>query len=109
MSLSKKNLDKLNSFIKKNNLIKNNHPLKDNNENQHIDQFKRFSKVDNPNNIFYSIIDNSSDIKETAEVNSLLKNNEDEFPDINSNKDNSSNDLSIQDKLYDEFNYLLDE
>ena len=102
MALSKKNLDKLSTFITESNLVDNNNsckkPQKPNNS----------SKVEDPSKIFYSIIDNSNNINETTKENSLLKKSEDGFHNLNSRKNNYSDNLSIEDELYDEFNYLLD-
>ena len=103
MGLSKKNLDKLNTFIKKNNLIKNNNLEKNPYESNN------FLKTDDPSKIFYSIIDNSDDINETSKENPLLKKSEVSFQNINYKKTNYSNNLTIEEELYDEFNYLLDE
>ena len=103
MGLSKKNLDKLNTFIKKSNLVNNNNSVKDQPEHNNS------SKVDDPSKIFYSIIDNSDNIVETTRENPLLKNSEDSFHNLNSRKTNYSNNLSTEDELYDEFNYLLEE
>ena len=95
MSLSKKNNDKLNSYLK-NNVHKAN---------------KIQSTISDE--IFYSIIDNEIDIRERDTMKDILKKNE-----INSIKidpkahftDNiNHNQLSEEDLLYDEFNYLLDE
>lgn len=58
---------------------------------------------------FYSIIDNSDNINETSAANQLLKQSEDVFHNINSRKTNTSENLSTEEELYDEFNYLLDE
>ena len=102
MSLSKKNLGKLKNFIKENNLVNNNsskNPQKSHNS----------LKVDDPSKIFYSIIDNSNNINETSKENSLLKKSEDSIHNKNSRITNYSKNLSIEDELYDEFNYLLDE
>ena len=103
MGLSKRNLGKLNTFIKKNNLVCSN------NSNKNHQEPNIFSKVEDPSEIFYSIIDNSNDINETSEENLFLKKSEDSFHNINSRKNNCSNNLSIEEELYDEFNYLLDE
>ncbi len=103
MSLSKKNLGKLNTFIKKHNLVSNCNSLKKPQESP-----KDF-KVDDPSKIFYSIIDNSELLKDTLEENKLLKKSENNFYNINSTKNNYSKNLSIEDQLYDEFNYLLDD
>ena len=103
MCLSKRNLGKLNTFIKTNNLFNNNNSSKKPQETDND------PKVENPSEIFYSIIDNSDNLNETLKTNELLKNSEDSFQNINSRKTNSSNNLSIEEELYDEFNYLLDE
>ena len=103
MGLSKKNLDKLSTFITESNLVNNNNSCR--NQQEPIDS----SKVDDPSKIFYSIIDNSDNINETTKENPLLKKSEDIFYDLNSRKTSYSNNLSIEDELYDEFNYLLDE
>ena len=102
MSLSKENLGKLKTFIKDNNFV-NNSSAKNTQESNN------FLKVDDPSKIFYSIIDNSDNINETSIENPLLKKSEENFHNINSRKTNFSNNLSIEDELYDEFNYLLDE
>ena len=60
MGLSKKNLGKLNTFIKNNNLVSKNNPIKKPQE------FHNASKVEDPSKIFYSIIDNSDNINETC-------------------------------------------
>ena len=103
MGLSKKNLDKLNTFINKNNLVNNNIPNK---KSQGSDNLP---KVEVPSKIFYSIINNSDNINETSEENQLLKKSESMFHKINPRKNNYINNLSSEDELYDEFNYLLDE
>ena len=103
MGLSKRNLGKLNAFIKRNNLISNNNSTKNHQEPNN------FSKVEDPSEIFYSIIDNFKDINETSEENLFLKKSEDIFHNINSKKTYDSMNLSTEEELYDEFNYLLDE
>ena len=103
MGLSKRNLGKLNTFIKRNNLVSNNNSTKIHKESNN------FPKVKDPSEIFYSIIDNSKDINETSEENLFLKKSEDSFHNINSRKTNDSMNLSTEEELYDEFNYLLDE
>ena len=102
MSLSRKNLGKLKNFIKENNLV-NNNSSKNPQESHHS------LNIDDPSKIFYSIIDNSDNINETTKENPLLKKSEDSFHNLKSRKTNYSNNLSIEDELYDEFNYLLDE
>ena len=103
MGLSKKTLDKLSNFITESNLVYNNNSYKNQKESNNS------SNVDDPSKIFYSIIDNSENINETTKENPLLKKSEDSFHNLNSRKTNYSNNLSIEDELYDEFNYLLDE
>ncbi len=103
MGLSKKNLGKLNTFIKNNNLVSKNNSIEKPQESY------KASKVEDPSKIFYSIIDNSDNINETLDANQLLKNSEDVFHKINSRKTNTSENLSTEEELYDEFNYLLDE
>ena len=112
MSLSKKNLDKLNKFKKKKNL---------NNEskNINIDNYTNITNNDNlitnplnsedPNRIFYSLIDNSDSLEETSNVNNSLRKSELNQIKINPRKANFSNKLTTEEELYDEFNYLLDE
>ena len=103
MGLSKKNLGKLNTFIKNNNLVSNNNSI------EKLQESYKASKVEDPSKIFYSIIDNSDNINETSDANQLLKQSEDVFHNINSRKTNTSENLSTEEELYDEFNYLLDE
>ena len=103
MGLSKRNLGKLNTFVKKNNLVSNN------NSNKNHQEPNNSCKVEEPSKIFYSIIDNSNNINETLDSNHLLKKSEDSFHNINSKNTNTSENLSTEEELYDEFNYLLDE
>ena len=107
MSLSKKNLDKLN------NLLKNKKTFKDNKISRNIDKtnkpHKNLSKPEDPSQIFYSLIDNSKTLNETSDRNHLLRESEKDFFNINSKKTNSLKNLSSEDELYDEFNYLLEE
>ena len=110
MSLSKKNLDKLNKFKKNKNL---------NNERKNISDFTNIPKNDNlitnplnsedPNKIFYSLIDNSESLEETSNVNNSLRKSEINQINMNSKKDNFSMKLTTEEELYDQFNYLLDE
>ena len=103
MSLSKKDLGKLKNFIKENNFVNNNNSF------NNAQESNNYSDFDDPSEIFYSIIDNSDNINETSNENPSLKIFEDNFHNINAKKTNYSNNLSIEDELYDEFNYLLDE
>ena len=110
MSLSKKNLDKLNKFKKKKNL---------NNESKNINIYTNLTNNDNlitnplnsedPNKIFYSLIDNSESLEETSNINNFLRKSEINQINMNSKKDNFSKKLTTEEELYDEFNYLLDE
>ena len=102
MSLSKKNLSKLKNFIKENNVVSNISSINPQESNNHLN-------VDDLSKIFYSIIDNTDNINDTTNKNPLLKKIEEGFHNINSRKTNHSKNLSIEDELYDEFNYLLDE
>ena len=110
MSLSKKNLDKLNKFKKSKDL---------NSQSKNISNYTNISNNDNlisnplnsddPNKIFYSLIDNSESLEETSNVNNSLRKSELNQINMNSKKDNFSKKLTTEEELYDEFNYLLDE
>ena len=110
MSLSKKNLDKLNKFKKNKNL---------NNEDKHISNYTNIPNNDNlitnppnsedPNKIFYSLIDNSESLEETSNINNSLRESEINQINMNSKKDNICKKLTTEEELYDEFNYILDE
>ena len=110
MSLSKKNLDKLYKFKKNKNL---------NNECKNLSNYTNIPNNDNlitnplnsddPNKIFYSLIDNSESLEETSNVNNSLRESEINQINMNSKKDNFSKKLTAEEELYDEFNYLLDE
>ena len=110
MSLSKKNLDKLNKYKKNRNL--NNHS---NNISNHTKIFqkdnstKNILKSEDPNKIFYSLIDNSESLDDTSKVNQSLRKSELNKIKINSKKANSFKKLTNEEEMYDEFNYLLDE
>ena len=110
MSLSKKNLDKLNIYKKNKNLNYDsnnisNYAKKDNSDNLTKDSLK----LEDPNQIFYSLIDNSESLEETSNVNNSLRKREINQINMNSRKANFSNKLTTEEELYDEFNYLLDE
>ena len=104
MSLSKKNLDKLNKFKKKKNLNNESKNI-NNNDNLITNSFNS----EDPNKIFYSLIDNSESLEETTNVNKSLRKSELNKINMNSRKANFSNKLTSEEELYDEFNYLLDE
>ena len=110
MSLSKKNLDKLNKYKINQNLNNNrskasNYSEIDNNDNS----IKNPLKSEDPNKIFYSLIDNSQSLDETSNVNHSLRESELNQINMNSRKANFSKKLTTEEELYDEFNYLLDE
>ena len=109
MSLSKKNLDKLNNYIKNKNLLNKGNSLNINQTNKNHNNSQNDYKFDDPNEIFYSLIDNSETLSETSEIHHLLKKSEEDSKNINSIKKPPITQLSIEDELYDEFNYLLDE
>ncbi len=110
MSLSKKNLDKLNKLKKNKNL---------NNESNNISNYTNIPNNDNlitnplnsedPNKIFYSLIDNSESLEDTSIVNHSLRKSELNQINMNSKNDNYPKKLTTEEELYDEFNYLLDE
>ena len=110
MSLSKKNLDKLNKFKKKKNL---NHESKNTNNYTNLinndDLISNPLNSEDPNKIFYSLIDNSESLEDTANVNDSLRKSELNEINMNSRKANFSKQLTTEEELYDEFNYLLDE
>ena len=97
MSLSKKNLDKLNKFKKKKIL---------NNESKNINNYTNIINNDNlisnplisedPNKIFYSLIDNSESLEETSNVNNSLRKSEINQNNMNSKKDNFSKKLTTE-------------
>ena len=110
MSLSKKNLDKLNKYKKNKNL---------NNNTSNVSNYSKIDVNDNPtklplksedpNKIFYSLIDNSESLEETSNVNNSLRKSEINQINMNSRKANYSKKLTTEEELYDEFNYLLEE
>ena len=110
MSLSKKNLDKLNKFKNNKNLNNDtnnisNHAKIDNQDNS----TKNNLQLEDPNKIFYTLIDNSESLDETSNVNHSLRKSELNQINMNSRKANLSKKLTSEEELYDEFNYLLDE
>ena len=102
MSLSKKNLDKLNKYKKNRNL---------NNDSNNISNYSKIYKKDNstknilksedPNKIFYSLIDNSESLEETSNVNNSLRKSELNQININSRKANFPKKLPTEEELYD--------
>ena len=116
MALSKKNLDQLKSILNKENIIKHNIPDKSLiSDSKSLDKDQPI-EVNNPNQIFYSIIDNSEHLEDTALSNNKLKEIEEElikekkyYPLDNKIDSQKNYSMSEEDLLYDEFNYLLDE
>jgi len=90
-----------------------------NNESKNINNYKNITNNDNlitnplnsedPNKIFYSLIDNSECLEETSNINNSLRESEINQINMNSKKHNLSKKLTTEEELYDEFNYLLDE
>ena len=110
MSLSKKNLDKLNKYKKNKNLNNDrknisNYTKIDNNDNSNKIPFKS----EDPKKIFYSLIDNSESLEETSNVNHSLRKSELNQINMNPRKPNYSKRLTAEEELYDEFNYLLED
>ena len=116
MALSKKNLDQLKSILNKENTLNHNisdeSSISDSNSlnNDHL------IEVNDPNQIFYSIIDNSESLEDTLTGNNNLKKLEEKlikekryYPLDNKIDAQRNSRLSEEDLLYDEFNYLLDE
>ena len=116
MALSKKNLDQLKSILTKENTIKHNISDKSSISDSKSLKNNYQTEANDPNQIFYSIIDNSEHLEDTVLSNNKLKKIEEKlvkdkkyYPidkKINSQRNNQ---LSEEDLLYDEFNYLLDE
>ena len=116
MALSKKNLNQLKSILNKDNTTK--HNISDKTS---ISDSKSLNKdhpieVNNPNQIFYSIIDNSEYLEDTVLNNNNLKEIEEKlikekkyYPLDDKINPQRNNQLSEEDLLYDEFNYLLEE
>ena len=116
MALSKKNLDQLKSILNKEKKIINN--ISDKSSISDSKSLKKDQpiEVNNPNQIFYSIIDNSEHLEDTILSNNKLKNIEEKLTKENrynplDNKIDSqrNNQLTEEELLYDEFNYFLDE
>ena len=82
-----------------------NHSKIDNKDNSTKNNFQ----LEDPNKIFYTLIDNSESLDETSNVNQSLRKSELNQIKIDSRKANLSKKLTSEEELYDEFNYLLDE
>ena len=109
MSLSKKNLDKLNTFIKKNDLPKDHNISNSKNTVEKHQRTKKPTKSEDPSKIFYSLIDNSESLSETSKISHLLRSSENDLINTNSKITNHSEPLTTEEELYDEFNYLLED
>ena len=116
MALSKKNLDQLKSILNEENVIKNNISDKSSIYDSKSLKNDHPIEVNDPNEIFYSIIDNSEHLEDTVLINNKLKKIEEKlikekkyYPLDNKIDSQRNNHLSEEDLLYDEFNYLLDE
>ena len=112
MSLSKKNLDKLIKFKKKKNLNNESKNININNDTNVTNNDNLITNPlnsEDPNKIFYSLIDNSETLDDTCKANHLLINSEANQINMNSRKAHLSKKLTFEEELYDEFNYLLDE
>ena len=116
MALSKKNLDQLKTFLNKANTFTHNISDKSSNSDSNSLNKDHLIEVNNPNEIFYEIIDNSEHLEETTLSNNHLKKIEENlikekkaYPLDNQIYSNMNSQLSEEDLLYDEFNYLLDE
>ena len=109
MSLSKKNLDKLNKFKKKKNLNSESKNINISNYTNNDNLITNPLNSEVPNKIFYSLIDNSESLEETSNINNSLRESEINQINLNSKKHNLSKKLTTEEELYDEFNYLLDE
>ena len=110
MSLSKKNLDKLNKFKNNKNLNNDTNDISNYTKKDHKNNStKNKLQLEDPNKIFYTLIDNSESLEETSNINNSLRNSEINQTNMNSKKDNFSKNLTTEEELYDEFNYLLDE
>ena len=116
MALSKKNLDQLKSILNKENITKHNIPDKSSISDSTSLKKDHSIEVDDPNQIFYSIIDNSEHLEDTVLSNNKLKKIEEKlikekryYSHDNKIESQINNQLSEEDLLYDEFNYLLDE
>ena len=116
MALSKKNLNQLKSILNKEKAIK--HNISDKSSISDSNSLKKDHPIEvkNPNQIFYSIIDNSEHLEDTVLTNNNLKKIEEKlikekkyYPPDNKFDSQRNNQLSEEDLLYDEFNYLLDE
>ncbi len=109
MSLSKKNLDKLNNFIKNNSLTNDHNISTSKNAVGNPEKTKNSTKLEDPSKIFYSLIDNAESLSETSKVNHSLRSSENDLISTNSQISNHTNNLTTEEELYDEFNYLLEE
>ena len=109
MSLSKKNLDKLNNFIKNNSLTNDHNISTSKKAVVYHEKTKNSTKLKDSSELFYSLIDNAESLSDTSKVNHSLRSLENDLNSTNSQISNHSNNLTTEEELYDEFNYLLEE
>ena len=116
MALSKKNLDQLKSILNKEKKIINNIADKSSISDSNSPKNDHTIEINNPNQLFYSIIDNSEYLEDTVLSNNNLKKIEEKlikekkyYPIDNRVYSQQDNQLTEEDLLYDEFKYLLDE
>tara|TARA_Y100000589_G_scaffold319982_1_gene349251 strand:- start:530 stop:874 length:345 start_codon:yes stop_codon:yes gene_type:complete len=114
MTLSKKNLAKLKEFLHNEKNNKNSNYVL-NSKTNYFSEDRSFETSES-SEIFYSIIDNSDDLEETISSDPKLKKSEEQYFKENSSypvkniiSSQKNTQLSEEDLLYDEFNYLLDE
>ena len=101
MSLSKKNLNELSKLLNQKKADIQYNPI--NSKSQRSSN----PRVSNPNDIFYSLIDDSEELIDTTKVNDQLRKAEIANNIYSSHEKN--NYLTDEEKLYVEFNSLLDE
>ena len=109
MSLSKKNLDKLNNFIKNNSLTNDHNISTSKKAVENHEKTKNSNKLEDSSELFYSLIDNAESLSETSKVNHSLSAAENDLISRTSKISNDSKHLTTEEELYDEFNYLLEE
>ena len=107
MSLSKNNLERLNTYFKKNKLEKYN--IANENKNKDRTDHTNQHKQEDPNQLFYKLIDSSENLSETTQVNHLLRRSEENSINQNFTKNKYLKHLTTEEELYDEFNYLLED
>ena len=113
MALSKINLEKLKSFVVKEEPLLTDKSSKDLTNKKALNKKSRQCVSNNPNDIFYEIIDTTENINETNIIHQKLKKIEDNTLKSNDHISFSSRAqnkvLSDEELLYEEFRYLLEE